>query len=99
MLKKNFPNRKKEKREEAVERQEAYDKLTPQQKLALLDTKLGTGVGAKRQRERLTAAEPTVEKTDKPARKQGGRKGRAAKEKSAASAGGRRPRGRPKTTA
>lgn len=49
----NFPGRKDEKRAGAKARQEAYDKLTPKQKLDLLDDKLGNGVGAKRQRRRL----------------------------------------------
>jgi len=39
---------------EAQERQEAYNKLSPTQKLALLDARLGKGVGAERQRARLT---------------------------------------------
>ena len=38
---------------EAKERQKAYDDLTPAQKIARLDAKLGKGVGAKKQRERL----------------------------------------------
>ena len=41
------------KQSEAVERQEAHDKLTPQQKLDKLDKRFGTGVGAKRERAKL----------------------------------------------
>ena len=39
---------------EAVQRQEAYNKLSNVEKIALLDKKLGKDVGAKRQRNRLT---------------------------------------------
>lgn len=38
---------------EAVARQEAYDKLTPHQKLGVLDKRLGTELGAKKERARL----------------------------------------------
>jgi len=41
------------KREEAVIRQEGYDKLTLQQKIAKLDRKLGKGIGAMKERTRL----------------------------------------------
>ena len=41
------------KRKEAEDRQEEYDKLTPTQKLKRLDEKLGKGVGAAKERERL----------------------------------------------
>ena len=39
--------------EEATYRQDEYDKLTPQQKLARLDKRLGKGKGAKKERGRL----------------------------------------------
>ena len=42
-------------KKEAKQRQEAYDKLTPKEKIARLDQKLGKGVGATKQRARLKA--------------------------------------------
>lgn len=42
-------------KDEAKERQAYYDTLTPQQKLEALDSKLGKGVGAVRQRQKLNA--------------------------------------------
>jgi hypothetical protein len=48
-------DRKEKRKAEAKTRQEAYDKLTPKAKLALLDKKLGKGVGAEKQRARLEA--------------------------------------------
>jgi len=47
------PDLAKLKREEAVERQEAYKKLSTEEKLALLDARLGKGAGAKAQRAAL----------------------------------------------
>ena len=47
-------DRREKRQREAQERQEAYDKLTPKQKMAKLDQKFGKGIGAKRQRERLS---------------------------------------------
>lgn len=47
--------RKLEKQEQAKRIQEAYDALSPQDKLQRLDAKLGIGVGAKRQRAKLQA--------------------------------------------
>lgn len=41
--------------DEAKERQEYYDNLSIQEKIAKLDTKLGVGVGAVKQRARLAA--------------------------------------------
>jgi Spy/CpxP family protein refolding chaperone len=53
-MSKNHSNANKERRrEEARQRQEAYDKLTPEQKVAQLDKLFGQGKGAKRQRARL----------------------------------------------
>lgn len=41
-------------RKQAERRQEAHDKLTPQQKIQKLDDKFGAGQGAKKERARLT---------------------------------------------
>src|SRR5579863_1074584 len=43
-------------KDDSIERQKEYDKMTIQQKIEKLDTKLGTGVGAVKQRARLAAA-------------------------------------------
>ena len=43
-----------EKRNEAIARQTVYDALSPEARLAWLDERLGKGVGAKRQRARIT---------------------------------------------
>lgn len=53
MPRKNFPNRKKERHESAQERQQARSERSPQEQLALLDRRLGKGVGAAKERERL----------------------------------------------
>ena len=45
--------KKEQRRKEAIERQEAHDKLTVQQKLDRLDAKFGAGKGAARERARL----------------------------------------------
>jgi hypothetical protein len=47
------PDLKKFKQEEALERQKTYDALTVEEKVAKLDYKLGKGIGAKSQREKL----------------------------------------------
>lgn len=41
-------------REEGEQRNEAWRKLTPAEQLASLDRRLGKGVGAKRQRRKLS---------------------------------------------
>ena len=43
-----------QRKSEAEARQEAHDKLTSQQKLAKLDKRLGKGIGAKKERARIT---------------------------------------------
>jgi len=43
-----------QKREDAKRMKEEYDKLTPQQKIDKLNKKLGVGVGAIKQRERIS---------------------------------------------
>ena len=43
-------------KDEAVERQVAYNQLSTAEKIAKLDAKLGEGVGAKKQRIRLAAS-------------------------------------------
>lgn len=51
------PNHKaKFRMDEAKERQEAYDKLSIEEKVAKLDAKLGAGAGAVKQRARLAKA-------------------------------------------
>lgn len=47
---------KEQRQAEAKARQDAYSKLTVQEKIAKLDAKLGVGVGAVKQRKRLAAA-------------------------------------------
>lgn len=49
------PDNNEIKREEAKQRQEAWDKLYPKDKLEALDRRLGKGVGAKKQRARIQA--------------------------------------------
>ena len=46
-------NTKQIKETEAIVRNEAWAKLTPEQQLASLDERLGKGVGAKKQRARI----------------------------------------------
>lgn len=45
------------KRKEAETRQKIYDKLTPKEKVEKLDKKLGSGTGAKRERQKLLKSE------------------------------------------
>ncbi len=54
--------RRRERREEAVARQEEYDKLSLPQRVAKLDVLLGKGVGAKKVRAKLAKQMETVEK-------------------------------------
>ena len=46
-------DRQADRQKDAKARQAAYDKLSPQEKIAHLDKKLGTGVGAKKQRAKI----------------------------------------------
>ena len=63
------PTTIKTKRAEAKVRQEAWARLSPQEQLDALDVRLGTGVGATRQRARIIArlkakaAKPTKDET------------------------------------
>lgn len=54
MLRKNFPDRTEIRRKEARERLEEWQNKTPQQQLNALDNRLGKGLGAAKQRTRLT---------------------------------------------
>lgn len=54
MKRMNFPGRKKTRHEEAIERNEAWAKLSPQQQLQELDKRFGKDQGASRQRKRLS---------------------------------------------
>ena len=47
------PDNKKHKQAEAIERQEFFAGLSTEKKIALLDSRLGVGIGAKKQRARL----------------------------------------------
>ncbi len=63
-----------QRRKEAAERQEARNKLSPSEQIALLDQRLGKGLGAKKERARLRKlmdAKPkeTSPKEEKPAKK------------------------------
>lgn len=59
------PDNSKHKREEAIERQAGYESLTTAQKIAMLDTKLGAGLGAKKQRALLAKTADTVARVNK----------------------------------
>jgi hypothetical protein len=49
----NFPLNKERKQKEAAARQEASDKLTPEQRIAKLDELFGPGLGARKERLKL----------------------------------------------
>lgn len=50
------PDNYKFRQEEAAERQAAYSKLSAKEKIALLDARLGKGIGAAKQRAKLASA-------------------------------------------
>lgn len=54
MYRKNFPGRKRNKQEQANERQVKRNALTDTQQLQLLDRRLGINQGAQKERVRLT---------------------------------------------
>lgn len=56
MKKGNFPHRKEQKRKEATARAEAWSLLSSKEKIYRLDTRLGKGTGAKKQRARIAKA-------------------------------------------
>jgi hypothetical protein len=86
MSRKNSRHLREQRREDAIARQQVYDKLSAQQRLDLIDTRLGKGIGATRERARLAiilqpAEEPTA-KDDldkKPPKKREARKRRNKK--------------------
>ena len=63
-----------DKQKEAIERNEAWAQLTPEQQIADLDRRLGKGIGAKKQRARIQYKidNPQVEvQREKKAKKRG----------------------------
>ena len=63
-----------DKQKEAIERNEAWAQLTPEQQIADLDRRLGNGIGAKKQRARIQnkISNPQIEiQRDKKAKKRG----------------------------
>ena len=50
---------KEQKREEAEARQKVYDGLSTRQKIARIDARLGIGIGATKERQRLAEKEAT----------------------------------------
>ena len=63
-----------DKQKEAIERNEAWAQLTPEQQIADLDKRLGKGIGAKKQRARIQYKidNPQVEvQREKKAKKRG----------------------------
>ena len=51
----NSKIRRSQRKDEAEKRNQVWKQLTPKQQLALLDTRLGKGIGATKQRKRLQA--------------------------------------------
>ena len=63
-----------DKQKEAIERNEVWAQLTPEQQIADLDRRLGKGIGAKKQRARIQYKidNPQIEvQRDKKAKKRG----------------------------
>ncbi len=71
MSRKNSHERREQRRTEAQERAEAVSKLSPTARLARLDQALGEGLGAKKERARLTALLEKKEVTPSKKRKKG----------------------------
>ena len=73
-------NTKQIKETEAIVRNEAWAKLTPEQQLADLDRRLGKGIGAKKQRARIQSKidNPQVEVQRKAKKKKRGKNAKQA---------------------
>lgn len=73
-----------EKRAEAISRNEAWRQLSHKEQLAVLDARLGTGVGAARQRARIKLEQVAEKKGEDakiaPKKGKGGRRGAAPPE-------------------
>jgi len=55
---------KRTKREEAEKRQKTYNNLSKKEKISRLDKKLGRGVGAKKEREKLNNSDTEGDKDE-----------------------------------
>ena len=71
MKRMNFPRRKEFRQDKAGLRQEKYDQLTAEEKLARLDNILGEGVGAAKQRARLRSEIENKNKKSKSGKNKG----------------------------
>jgi hypothetical protein len=65
----NFPGRVEKRQAEAQERAKVWGALSPNEQLKVLDDRLGTGKGAKRQRARLAKLLTVEQPVEKPKRK------------------------------